>query len=62
MVLLYLSAQWTTRCATGWIHNALRLKVHGAPAALKDRVGCFYITSSALIAQNSKASSGEGGL
>src|ERR1700694_4076766 len=46
------SAQRTTRCATGRIHNALRLKLHGAPAALKDRAGCFYITSSAIIAQN----------
>jgi hypothetical protein len=35
------SAQRTTRCATGRIDNALRLKLHGAPAALKDRAGCF---------------------
>ena len=50
------SAQRTTRSATGRIHNALRLKLHGAPAALKDRTGCFDITSSAIIAQNSTVS------
>jgi hypothetical protein len=36
------SAQRTTRSTTGRIHNALRLKLHGAPAALKDRADCFY--------------------
>jgi hypothetical protein len=50
------SAQRTTRSATRRIHNALRLKIHGAPAALKDRTGCFDITSSAIIAQNSVVS------
>ena len=44
------SAQRTTRSATGRIHNAL---LHGAPAALKDHAGCFDITFSAIIAQNS---------
>src|SRR5271165_2425749 len=33
--------------------NALRLKLHGAPAALEDRAGCFYSTFSAIVAQNS---------
>src|SRR3984893_3582335 len=47
------SAQRATRSATGRIHNALRLKLHGAPAALKDRANCFDITSSAIIAQYS---------
>ena len=46
-------AQRTTRFATGRTHNALRLKLHGAPAALKDRADCFDITSSAIIAQYS---------
>jgi hypothetical protein len=50
------SAQRTKRSATGWIHNALRLKLHGGTVALKDRAGCFYITSSAIIAQNSVVS------
>src|SRR5271170_2742378 len=50
------SAQRTARSATGRIHNAPRLKLHGAPAALKDRAGCFYITFSAIIAQNSVVS------
>jgi hypothetical protein len=50
------SAQRTTCSAAGRIHNALRLKLHGAPAALKDRAGCFYIASSAIIAQNSVVS------
>ena len=45
-----------TRCATGRIDNALRLKLHGAPAALKGRAGGFHITSSAIIAQNSVVS------
>jgi hypothetical protein len=44
------SAQRTTRSVTGRIHNALRLKLHGAPAALKDRADCFDIMSSAIIA------------
>jgi len=44
------SAQRTTR---RFVHNALRLKLHGAPAALEDRAGCFYSTFSAIVAQNS---------
>ena len=47
------SAQRTTRSATGRIHNAPRLKLHGGPAALKDRADCFDIMSSAIIAQYS---------
>ena len=47
------SAQRTTRSATGRVHKALRLKLHGAPAAFKDRAGCFDITPSAIVAQNS---------
>jgi pimeloyl-ACP methyl ester carboxylesterase len=33
--------------------NALRLKLHGTPAALEDRASYFYSTSSAIVAQNS---------
>jgi hypothetical protein len=47
------SARWTTHSATGGIRNAPRLKLHGASAALENRAGCFYITFSAIIAQNS---------
>jgi hypothetical protein len=47
------SARGTTPCATGRIGNALRLKLHGAAAAFEDRAGCFDITFSAIIAQNS---------
>jgi hypothetical protein len=47
------SAQRTTCSATGRTHNALRLKLDAAPSALKDRADCFYITSSAIIAQYS---------
>jgi len=36
-----------------FVRNALRLKLHGAPAALEDRAGCFYSTFSAIVAQNS---------
>jgi hypothetical protein len=44
------SAQWTTHRFVG---NALRLKLHGAPTALEDRASCFYITLSAIVAENS---------
>jgi hypothetical protein len=37
------SAQRTTRSATGRIHNALRLKVHGAPAALKEKASILNL-------------------
>src|SRR5580692_4654634 len=43
----------TTRSATGRVHKALRLKLHGAPASFKDRAGCFDITPFAIVAQNS---------
>jgi hypothetical protein len=41
------SARGTTHRFVG---NALRLKLHGAPAALENRAGCFDITFSAIIA------------
>jgi hypothetical protein len=41
------------RTAHWFVGNALRLKLHGAPAALEDRAGCFYSTFSAIVAQNS---------
>jgi hypothetical protein len=44
------SARRTTR---RFVRNALRLKLHGVPAALENRAGCFYITLSAIVAQNS---------
>jgi hypothetical protein len=47
------SAQGTTHSATGWICNAVGLKLQGAPARHENRAGCFYITFSAIIAQNS---------
>src|ERR1700745_2643468 len=47
------SARWTTHSATRGIRNAPRLKLHGAPARDENRAGCFYITFSAIIAQNS---------
>ncbi len=40
------SAQRTTRSATGRIHNALRLKLHGAPVALK--ASLFYSSAPPL--------------
>jgi hypothetical protein len=47
------SAQRTTHSSTGWICDAVGLQLYGAPAALENRAGCFYITFSAIIAQNS---------
>ena len=44
------SARWTTH---RFIRNVPRLKLNGAPAALENRASCFYITFSAIIAQNS---------
>src|SRR5260370_24198940 len=35
------------------VRNALRLKLHGAPAALEDRAGCFDSSFSAIVAQDS---------
>jgi hypothetical protein len=47
------SARGTTPCATGRIGNALRLKLHRAPAALENRSGCFDITLPAIVAMDS---------
>src|SRR5260370_33914395 len=47
------SARGTTPCATGRIGNALRLKLHRAPAALENRAGCFDITLPAIVAKDS---------
>jgi hypothetical protein len=44
------SAQRTTR---RFVRNALRLKLHGARAALEDRAGCFDSSFSAIVAQDS---------
>src|SRR5215469_1733194 len=43
------SAQRTTHRFVG---SALGLKHQGAPVALEDRAGCFYITLPAIVAQN----------
>src|SRR5260370_31873886 len=47
------SARGTTPCATGRIGNALRLKLHRAPAALENRSGCFDSSFSAIVAEDS---------
>jgi len=35
-----------------FVRNAPRLKLHGAPASDENQAGRFYITFSAIIAQN----------
>ena len=41
------------RTAHRFFGNVLRLKHHGAPAAVQDRARCFYGTFSAIVAQDS---------
>jgi hypothetical protein len=49
------SAQRTTR---RFFRNALRLKLHDAPATLKDRAGCCDSSFSAIVAEDSTSFSG----
>jgi len=41
------------RTAHWFVGNALRLKLHGAPAAFEDCTRCFYRTFSTIVAQDS---------
>jgi hypothetical protein len=47
------SAQRTAHSTTGWICDAVGLKLHGAATRHENRAGCFYITLPPIVAEDS---------